>query len=1178
MTDKEAQFPIVAIGASAGGIEAINAFLNAVPEGSSIAYLVLLHTAAGPESKLAEVFASETRLPVQFAQTGMTIERDNVYISPPGFDMTIRDGALVVTPRDDSVQPQRPVDNLFESVAVDVHGCGICIVLSGTGTNGTAGIRNAKAEGALVIAQDPTTARFPGMPRSAIASGMVDVVLAPEDMPNALLDYVKHPYLKFEQIASVGEGLSDSELTPVLALLKTRTNHDFRGYKKKTILRRVFRRMGLRHIDRIEDYLQILRGEPNEVKALLGDLLINVTGFFRDGPGWDELADRVIRPLVREREPDSAIRVWVPACATGEEAYTVAMVIFECSHEAQKNLDIKIFATDADINALAKARGGLYPASAVAGLSAERLQRFFDQQDDTYRIKKFLRDVVIFAPQDLVADPPFSRLDLVTCRNLLIYLEAPLQKRVISLLHFALREGGYLFLGNAETVSGNDSQFRTVSKKWRIFRRIGATRHDLINFPVAGPARQISLERVEDPTPARLRHRSIDQAQRALIDEFAPPSVLVDQHGRILYYHGDTEPYLKQPAGEPSSDVLTLAREGLRSKLRGGMQEVLKSGRRGRVVARVRRQNGYASVEVSILPVEPDPEREPRMLVTFADLPSHVAPANQNADEIVAPESVITEHDLEEELRSVREELRSTIEQLESANEEMKASNEEITSMNEELQSTNEELETSKEELQSLNEELSTVNSQLQTKVEELEDRTNNLNNLLNSADIATLFLDTRFTIRWFTPAMRSLFDILPTDIGRPVSHFALKFDDGDFLKDAEQVLRSLISHQTEVKSDEGRWYMRRIRPYRTDDNRIDGVVVTFIDITERKTWEEEMRQSRDYAERIIGTLEESLVVLEPDLTVRSANRSFYETFRLQRSDVEGRKLFDIARGEWDMPDLRSVLSTDLPLESRMHQILVEQQFRDLGRRCLSINVRSLEEGRLILLVINDFSDQRDHERRQEVLLAELQHRVKNILASIQAIARMTHQRSTSLDEFWVSFQGRLMALAGTQELLTRAQLEKVSIAELVERELAAQGARGQDYRLDGPELPLTAKAAQNLALALHELTTNATKHGALAQPGGHVEVRWQLNDGRVHFEWIEHGGPTVIEPKRRGFGLELIEKAIPYQLRGKTRMNFMPEGLRCEVDFGMPGNIQSDETRERTPDKPPDSVPATAK
>ncbi len=1163
MAIPQANFPVVAIGASAGGIEALVAFLGAVPEKSGMAFLVLLHTKATSDSKLVEVLAAEARVAVKFAKTGLNIEPDTVYVAPPAFDMVVRGGALIIEPRDDSVHPQRPVDNLFESVAEELRECGICIVMSGTGTNGTAGIRNAKAHGALVIAQEPATATFPGMPRSAIASGMVDVVLAPADMPQALLDYIQHPYLKFEQIANVGEGPSDSELTPVLALLKTRANHDFRGYKKKTLMRRVFRRMGLRHVDRIEDYVQILRGEPEEVRALRGDLLISVTGFFRDAPGWDELADRVVRPLVQRRDSDTPIRVWVPACATGEEAYTIAMLIFECCQEAQTHLDIKIFATDADVNALSKARSGAYPASAVAGLSPERLQRFFDQHDDTYRIKKFLRDIVIFAPQDLVADPPFSRLDLVTCRNLLIYLEAPLQKRVIALLHFALREGGYLFLGNAETVSGNDTLFRTVSKKWRIFRRVGPTRHDLLSFPVSGVSpRRLDVERQEETVPVRLRQKALDQAQRLLVDEFAPPSVLIDEHARILYFHGDTEPYLKQPVGEPSSDLLVLVREGLRTKLRAGIHEVLQSGRRSRVVARVRRQTGYIPVEVSILPAEPDPERAPRMLVSFSDLPGRISPANQNAGEPV-PEILITERDLEEELRSVREELRSTIEQLESANEEMKASNEEITSMNEELQSTNEELETSKEELQSLNEELNTVNSQLQTKVEELEDRTNNLNNLLNSSDIATLFLDTRFAIRWFSPAMRGLFDILPTDVGRPVSHFAQKFDDGAFLMEAERVLRTLIPHQTEVRSDESRWYMRQIMPYRTEDNRIDGVVVTFIDITERKTWEEEIRQSRDFAERIIDTLQESLVVLEPDLTVRSANRSFYETFKLQRPEVEGHRLFDLGRGEWDIPELRGVLSTDLPLESLMHRIAVEQQFRDLGKRCLSINVRSLEAGRLILLVVDDVTEQRDNERRQEILLAELQHRVKNILASIQAIARMTHQRATSLEEFWGSFQGRLMALAGTQELLTRAKLEKVSIAELVERELAAQGARSQNYRVHGPEVPLTAKAAQNLALAFHELTTNAAKHGALAQPGGQVEVSWQLNDGHIHLEWIEHGGPAVTKPKRRGFGLELIEKAIPYQLRGKTRMDFTPDGLHFRLDFAARGNLQLFETKE---------------
>lgn len=1174
MTRRDDKFPIVAIGASAGGIEAIGAFLSTLPDDTGIAYLVLLHMAADPNSKLLDVLASETRVPIKLADTGDKIEPNNIYVAPPGSDLIVRQGACIVRPRVEDIHPQRPVDDLFESVAADAQERGICIIMSGTGTNGTAGIRNAKAAGCLVIAQDPASARFASMPRSAIASGMVDVVLAPTEMPQALLDYIQHPYLRFEQIVNLTEGPSDSQVTPVLALLRTRANHDFRGYKKRTILRRVFRRMGLRRIDRLEDYVQVLRGEPKEVKALVGDLLISVTGFFRDAAGWEELNERVIRPLVQECGSDEPMRAWVPACATGEEAYTVAMLMLEACLDAQKRVDIKIFATDADVDALVKARNGIYPASAVAGLSPERLNRFFDKNDESYRVKKFLRDVVIFATQDLVADPPFSRLDLVTCRNVLIYLEPPLQKRVISLLHFALRQGGYLFLGNAETLTGNETLFRTVSKKWRIFRRTGQTRHDLVSFAVSDLPKRPGVERPAEPGAVRTQGKASDQAQRALVGAFAPPSVLIDERARVLYYHGDLEPYLKQPRGEPSNELVTLVREGLRSKLRSGIQEAVKTERRTRVAGQVRRESGYVPVEVSIIPVDLSPEREQRMLVSFSDLARHTA-RGEDAPQPRGGDLVISEQDLEEELRLAREELRSTIEQLEGANEELKASNEEITSINEELQSTNEELETSGEELQSLNEELNTVNAQLQGKVEELEDRTNHLNNLLNSADIATLFLDTRLTIRWFTPAVRALFDLRPTDIGRPVSHFAPKFDDGSFTKDAERVLQSLIPQQSEVRGEDAYWYVRRILPYRTEDNRIDGVVVTFIDITERKTWEEEIRRAREFAERIIATLQESLVVLEPDLTVRTANRAFYETFKLLRGEVEGHKLFELVGGEWDVPELRTALSGDLPLESTMHQVVVEQQFRALGTRTLSINIRSLQLGRQILLAINDITERRDYERRQEILLAELQHRVKNILASVQAIARMTHDRSTSLGDFWGSFQGRLMALAGTQELLTRAKLEKVSIAELVERELAAQGARNQDFRIQGPELALTAKAAQNLALALHELTTNATKHGALAQSGGRVEVKWQLNDGHVYFEWIETGGPAVIRPQHRGFGLDLIEKAIPYQLHGKTKVDFMPEGLRCRLEFGVPGNLQPIETKEKVTGEQPD--PSTA-
>jgi two-component system, chemotaxis family, CheB/CheR fusion protein len=1161
MAKKTDQFPIVAIGASAGGIEALNAFLGAVPADSGMAYVILLHMPLNDDSKITDVLGAHIELPVKFAKTGVSMQPNTVYVAQPGFDVVLRDGSFIAHERDDSIHPQRPVDNLFESIAADVHERAIAIILSGTGTNGTAGIRAIKAEGGLVIAQSLSSTRFPGMPRSAIASGFVDLVLAPAAMPRAILDYASHPYMSREVVdddESSKDRESDRQLSSVLALIKTRCNHDFRGYKKRTLTRRIFRRMGLRRVDTVPDYLLILRNEPEELKALVGDLLISVTGFFRDPEAWQELDERVITPLVQERDPDVPVRIWVPACATGEEAYTIAMLLLERCRSSQKNLDIKVFATDADTNALAKARAAVYPASAVAVLPQEQLTRFFDRQDDTYRVKKELRELVVFAPQDIVADPPFSRLDLITCRNLMIYLETPLQKRVLSLLHFALREGGYLFLGNAETVGGNETLFRVVSKKWRIFSRVGPTRHDLVDFPVAGAIKSHTFQTTPNSAPNRMRQKATDQAQRVMVDEYAPPSVLVDEHCRVLYYHGDTEPYLRQPAGEPTNDLLMLVREGIRSKLRGGVQKVLKEGKRTQFAVRVRRQTGYVPVHITIIPAQHEPDQELRLLISFMESSANLPAANPGSGDAAA-ESIITEHDIEEELRSVREELRSTIEQLESSNEEMKASNEEITSVNEELQSTNEELETSKEELQSLNEELNTVNTQLQSKVEELEDRTNDLNNLLNSADIATLFLDIRFSIRWFTPAMRDLLDILPTDIGRPVSHFALKFEDPAFLKEAELVLQTLIPRESEVRNEEGRWYMRRILPYRTEDNRIDGVVVTFTEITERRKWEEDIRQARDFAERILDTLQESLVVLEPTLRVKTANRTFFETFKLPRTDVEGRLMFDLGRGDWDIPDLRLILSPAELSKTRSlhHNATIEHEFRELGKRTLSVNIRLLDGG-MILLVIKDVSDLQDFQRRQDILLAELQHRVKNILASVQAIARMTHQRSTSLEEFWESFQGRLIALATTQELLTRARVDRVELNELVVQELTAQGARMENYRVGGPPLNLTAKAAQNIALALHELTTNATKHGALTRPDGLIEVKWDVTDGQIRFEWIESGGPSVTKPSRRGFGTELIEKAIPYQLRGKTKLDYKPDGLHCTFEFGTPGNIVS--------------------
>jgi two-component system CheB/CheR fusion protein len=597
-----------------------------------------------------------------------------------------------------------------------------------------------------------------------------------------------------------------------------------------------------------------------------------VTDFFRDPEAWVELEQTVIAPLVRQKEPEDAIRVWTPGCATGEEPYSMAMLLIENVQRAKKNCSVHVFATDIDQDALETARRGRYPANIAADVSSERLQRFFleHKDDHGFEVTKSLREAVVFAEQNLISDPPFSRLDLICCRNVMIYLEPEAQEKVLGLFHFALMENGYLFLGNAESIGRQQDLFRTVSQKWRIFRRIGPTRHDRVDFPVTahGPAR------VAEPPNAPTQRRDLRLAQLAqqrLLDRFAPASVLVNRSHEILYFCGSTDDYLTQPAGAPTLNLLDRMREGLRSKVRGALHKAIGENQTVTVAARVKRAHALFPVRITIIPVSDYHDHEKLGLVVFEEAPAIVPAAGGEREEqrdgeerwSVAPAQVTDDdnlvHHLERELTSTREDLQATIEQLETSNEELKASNEEVMSINEELQSTNEELETSKEELQSLNEELTTVNAQLAAKVAELEARNDDLNNLLSSTDIAAICLDGAFRIKWFTPAMRGLINLMASDTGRPLRDFAHRFTSEDLLDDAELVLKKLAPLEREVSTHDGHWYQRRVLPFRTADNHIDGVVVTFTDLTNRKKVEDELKQLNETLEQRVAQRTELL-------------------------------------------------------------------------------------------------------------------------------------------------------------------------------------------------------------------------------------------------------------------------------------------------------------------------------
>lgn len=1140
--------PVVGIGASAGGIEALIRLFEAMPSDCGMAFLVVMHLDPTRESGLSHVLGQHSTMTVAEASDGIAIQPDHIYVIPPATSLTVEDGTMRLNEPAERRGARYPIDRLFESLAMHRRGRAVCIVLSGSGSDGTEGLKEVKAEGGCILVQAPSTARFDAMPQSAIAAGLADHVLAPEDMPEMLLHFVGHAYASGSDL-SAGGSAEDGSIDPVLTLLRTSAGHDFGLYKRSTLTRRIHRRMGLCNLRHIKDYVGFLLSQPGELETLARDLMINVTRFFRDAEAWATLDTTVLAPLVAARDCGSALRLWVPACATGEEAYTLAMLLLDRAEAAGKRFDIKLFATDSRDDNLEMARAGLYSEGAVTAIPMRLLERHFDKHGENFRVKEDLREMVVFAAHNLLRDPPFSQIDLVSCRNLLIYLDPEAQRRALALMHFALRQGGTLMLGNSESVSGRQDLFETLSKKWRIFRRLGPTRHDILDFPLLpGRTRPINDKEMAMPGTGRPQQRIVDVAQRALLERFAPPSVMIERNGQVVWIHGSTGAYLEPPPGEPNRDILAMARHGLRAKLRHAMREAVAEARSVEFRARIRQDHGEQTVAVTVAPLSDTSGT--LLLVSFHDLDPEQPPFRAEDDNN-------THRSFEEELGTARAELRETIEQLEGTNEELKVANEEVTSMNEELQSTNEELETSKEELQSFNEELQTVNSQLQYKNQELAETTDTLNNLLASSEIATVFLDKNFCIRWFSPSSKELLELVDTDIGRPVAHFAWKVDDSDLLRDARSVVQKLNGIDAEVRSDTGRWYLRRVLPYRTHDDRIAGVVIAFIDITDQKLVQDAINEARLYAEAIITTVRHPVMVLNGELRVQSINPAFSEAFSCPADECKDYLLHELDHGAWDIPKLRQLLREVLSEARSFDGFEIEHVFPNRGRRHMLLNARKLtgggEQADLILLAIEDVTERHDAEELRQTLINELSHRVKNMLAMVQSIGSQTLRQSTSMGEFQLAFEGRLHSLARVHDLLVRENWSGADLDQLVRRTMEPHGMKDRIH-LAGPSLNVKPEAGVSMAMVLNELATNAVKYGALSNDAGHLEVKWELEsrpDGNwVHLQWIEAGGPLVTEPARRGFGSTLIERSISHQLSGTAALNFHAEGLHCDIAF----------------------------
>jgi two-component system CheB/CheR fusion protein len=829
-------FCVVGVGASAGGFDAIGELLGAMPADSGLAVVVIQHLSPNQRSLSAELFGKRTRMAVAEAKQGDRLRANCVYTIPADVYATVREGVLQFEVPPDPRGRRLPIDHFFRSLGEDQEERAIGVVLSGSGSDGALGLKHIVAHGGMVLVQTPEGAQFDGMPRSAIATGLVAHVLDPAEMPEAMVAYARHPY-----VAAPGETAQAAEaelaaLRVIFDIMRKQRGFSFEGYRENTLLRRIRRRMGLRRIERMAEYASLLQADPIETGSLFNDMLIGVTDFFRDPEAWKLLESEVIRPLVARKAPGEAIRVWAPAASTGEEAYSLAMAILDERRRSRKKGPIQVFATDSNGEAVEVARAGVYPAGIAAHVPAARLGRYFTEMRDShqFQVTRELRDCVVFGVQNVLTDPPFTKVDLVSCRNLLIYLGPELQKRLIQNFHFALRTGGYLFLGSAETVAQRDQLFKPVSGKWRIYQRLGTATRDHLQF--GRPAQDVRAM-AEAPHGALVPVRPMSAAsiaQTMILERFAPASVLVNGRREVLYYAGPTDRYLRQPRGAPSNELLTLARDGLRATLNAALRRSVRSD--ASVVelgGSVKRNGGFEPVKITVTPVAgTGADDDGRLvLVVFQDEPRR-SPRRGRGKEAPTPPLV---RQLEEELRATRDDLQATIDRLESSNEELRVSHEEVVAGNEELQSMNEELESSKEELQSLNEELNAVNQQLQTKIGEVETANNDLTNLLESSDIATACLDRNLRIKWFTPAAREVLKVIASDVGRPMSDLASALAGESLLRDARVVLERLAPVETEVRSEDGRSYLRRTMPYRTAEHKIDGVVVNFSDITETR-------------------------------------------------------------------------------------------------------------------------------------------------------------------------------------------------------------------------------------------------------------------------------------------------------------------------------------------------------
>jgi two-component system CheB/CheR fusion protein len=1039
-------FPVVGIGASAGGIEAFTQLLSHLPIDTGMAFVLVQHLAPHQESMLSVILSRITRMPVTEVRDGMRVEPNHVYVIPPNAKMTIADGLLRLMPREQTRGQFMSVDAFFLSLAEDRGDKAIGVVLSGGDADGARGLEEIKAAGGITFAQSEDTAKVSGMPSTAAATGQVDFILPPRAIAEELANISRHPYVTRPAPARIVEEQPNGEdaLTNIFNLLRTATGVDFTHYKQTTLKRRIVRRMALYKQERLEDYVRYLQDHPAEVMALYHDVLINVTSFFRDPESFEALKTQVFPVITRDKSPGAPIRIWVAGCSTGEEAYSIAICLLEFLADQVVKPPVQIYATDVSEMVINKARTGLYKRSQLGDVSLERLQRFFVPVEDSYQVCKAVREQCVFARQNLNGDPPFSRLDLITCRNVLIYLGASLQKKLLPTFHYGLKPTGFLMLGTSETVGDSTDLFELVDKKHKIYaRKLVSSRLNLDLTASQYTLDPLSLHpAISEDAQSELNLQK--EADRIVLQQFTPVGVIINADLEILQFRGQTSAYLEPAPGKASLNLLKMAKAELSLELRTMIHQAKKQEipicKTGILLPEGDRTR---YVKIDVVPFKASvTSRENHFLVLFEDTSSlpvnPVAQPSPSLSNELSDESEIAQ--LRQELARTKEHLQSIIEEQQATNQDLRAANEEILSSNEELQSTNEELETAKEEIQAANEELNTINDELHRRNLEANQVSNDLQNLLSSTNIPILMLDENLCIRRFTPLAQHLFNLIASDVGRPLRDINHNLNLSNLEDQILEVINTLNAKEQEVQDLQGHWYDLRIRPYRTIDNKIDGAVVILVDIDALKRSTQQLQDSRNYAEAIVETMRDPLVVLNSNLEVITANRAFYSMFQVRSGDTEQRLIFDLGNQQWNIPGLRSLLEAILPSTDapEFQNLEVEHEFEQIGRKVMLLNayrMSQVDQQDMILLSISDITDRKRLE-------AELNHS----LTQEQAARTSAESANRAKDEFLSTLSHELRnplnSLLGWVQLLRRPNLDPARMAhgiEVIERSARTQ-------------------------------------------------------------------------------------------------------------------------------------------